>query len=612
MKLQTLAIAFLLVQLSAACSSAKTEPKPLIESTPAPISTQISRLPATFEGRSLAIREKVAAGDLEKLDAWWQRERIGEPHKYLLPVILARLSLSNRYTPEPSWKSWLTMNAAKPDPYHFRSIYDVRIFFLFRNQMPETITAAYRDMLNYPRIFKWSSTGTENHMFMQRMSGLALMDASGWPVGDPATPATIEAWLRAEINKFLTIGQGEFHSSTYYGFAISGLLNLYDFAETPELKQLAKAALDWYATNMALRLSWGTSGGAESRGFNRDTWNSDTSAIAWLWWGDSAESSKEIDENYARLAVPAALSSYRPPAELKAIARKEISLPFAAKMSHPAYYTYSASNRLWETFYATQDYSLGTLLIPQRTYQVKGTINAQYATYKLVIRDPKRLDNAIVSLAGTFHNPMATGASPGDQYIQEKGAVIYQLRLNDQDKAAKVPGRSHLVLPAKYGAAKRHKNWYIWRVENTWLCARPWGDNITLQNPVDERNKDYQALVATGNNTAWITDIVRVTDYPDLASLTAALDKTSIDDQNWNSKGELTYSSIAGDRISLIYDSNGGIGRGTINGKGRILKDWPVIESPVVNLGLNSGLLEVKTPQGNWKLRGTLSGPKWE
>ena len=265
---------------------------------------------------------------------------------------------------------------------------------------------------------------------------------------------------------------------------------------------------------------------------------------------------------------------------------------------------------MWETFYVTSDYSLGTLLEPQRSYQVKGTINAQYATYKLVVRDPKRKNNAVISLGGTFHTPMATGRSPGDQYVQERGAVIYQLRLNNQDKTAKVPPRSHLVLPTRYGQPQRHRDWYIWRIENTWLCARPWG-NISLQNPVSERDKDYQGLVAAGDNTAWITDVARVADYRDFTSLKTALDKTSIDDKNWNSKGEIAYTSLLGDRLVITYSPNGGIARANINGKERILKDLPVIESPYMQLGLNSGVLEVSTPKDNWRLRATLSGPKW-
>ncbi|MFB2938919.1 hypothetical protein ACE1B6_27005 [Aerosakkonemataceae cyanobacterium BLCC-F154] len=565
-----------------------------------------------FAERSLAIRQKIAAQNLDELDVWWRRENIGDPHKYLLPVILARLSLGEKYDRQHSWNILLNIDKDRSDIYHFRSIYDLPIFFYFRDKMPDNVKEYYRSMVESNRVKEWLETGTENHMMMQRLSGLALIDGSGWSNSDPATPASIEAWLRAEINKFLTIGQGEFHSSTYYGYSIGGLLNLYDFAKTPELKELAKAALDWYAANMAVRLSWGTAGGAESRGFDRGTWDETSlSAVAWMWWGDDVKVAERMRKNVTPLALLAGLSSYRPPAEFKALARKEIPLPFQLLASHPAYYSYHEDNQFWETFYITNDYSLSTLLIPGKSYQTKGTINAQYATYKLVVRDPKRENNAVISLGGTYHNLMGTGRSPGDRYLQKDGTVIYQLRLNEQDKKAGVPNRSHLVLPASFGQAKQYKSWYIWRIHEVWLCVRPWGE-ISLLSPISERYKDYQALVAKGDRTAWITDIARVSDYPDFQRLTAALDRSEIGDRQWESVGKLTYTSLAGNRLEMTYQPNEAISRAMINDQERILKNWSVLESPYLRQSLKSGILEMFLPGKTWRLRNTLTSPKWE
>jgi hypothetical protein len=208
---------------------------------------------------------------------------------------------------------------------------------------------------------------------------------------------------------------------------------------------------------------------------------------------------------------------------------------------------------------------------------------------------------------------MATGSSPGDQYVQERGAVIYQLRLNDQDLAAGVPARSHLVLPTRYGQPQWHGGWYIWRIDQTWLCARPWGETISAESPVSQKDKDYQALAANGIKTAWITDVARVADYPDLKSLTRALDKTQVDDRSWERLGQLAYTSLKGDRLIMTYEPNNGIGRASINGRERVLKNWPVLDSPYVQQELNSGILSVRVPnQNSWSLRTTLSGPQWK
>jgi hypothetical protein len=577
---------------------------------------------ANFHTKGLAIRRKIAAIDLAEKDAWWRKIKLGDPHKYLLPIILARLSLNSEsiYDAQKSWDVLLQLDQEKPDLYHFRSGVDVRIFFLFQDIMPPEVKQAYQNQLQSPRVLEWMEGGTENHMFLQRASGLALMNGSGLPVAYPATAATNEAWLRSEFNKFLTIGQGEFHSSVYYGYSIAGLLNLYDFSQDPELKKLAKGLLDWLATNMALRLSWGTSGGAESRGFDRNTWDSGLTAIAYLWWGDNQiDFIEKMNDSYARLGLNAALSSYRPPQHLKAIARKEIPLPFEAFASHPPYYSYSENDQLWETFYVTEDYSLGTLLEPGRVYQVTGTIRAQYATYKLVIRDPNQQQNVVISLGGTYHTPLATGRTPGDQYLQKKGTVIYQSILTPEDLKAGVPPVSRLVLPSGYGAPQRYRDWYIWQIHNVWLCARVWGDTVRWETLPDTKQPvptdstlSFEGLTATGNQTAWITDIARVAEYPTFEKLTQALDRTVVDDNAWMSQGKIDYQSLTRDDLTMTYDKNGAIATATINGQPRNLNDSPVIASPYVNAELRQGSLKVNHSQfRSWTLNATLNGPEW-
>jgi hypothetical protein len=556
-----------------------------------------------FQQRSLAIRQRVASEDLNSLDQWWRRIELGDPHKYLLPVILARLSLPEQYDPQTLWPFLRSLDQDRPDLYHFRAIHDIRLFFEFQDQLPPDLIKIYHQMLETPEVLEWMEQGTENHMYMQRISGLALMDGSGLPNAAPGVAATNEAWLRSELNKFLTVGQGEFHSSTYYGYAIAGLLNLYDYAKTPELRQLAQATLDWYAANMAVRLSWGTAGGAESRGFDRGTWDgSELSAVAWVWWGDDPETARRIPQRYAWVGVPAALSSYRPPAEMTALAKKTVQLPFLLKASHPSYYSYHQDNQFWETFYITEDYSLSTLLVPFRSYQVSGTINAQYATYKLVIRDPKGLENAVVSLGGTYHSPLTEGHSPGDQFLQEKGTVLYQLRLNEKDLNAGVPARSHLVLPSRYGEPQRYQDWYIWQIENTWLAARVWGEAINWKPQVSDRYSDYQVLAATGKNTAWITEVVSRQDAPNFNDLTRRLDATDVQDHLWNNLGILSYQSVAGERLELSYQANGSLGQATVNKQERVLGNWAVLESPYLKQEVSSGTLELIHPEGRLKI----------
>jgi hypothetical protein len=562
-----------------------------------------------FNSRRLYLLNQLANTNLHELNSWQQRNQISDPHKYLLPVILARLSQTQ--SPEATQELWQLLeklHQQQPNLYHFRSIFDIRIFFQARQILPPALLQIYQQMVEPPQVLSWLEQGTENHMFMQRLSGLALLDGSGWQSSYPAVAATNEAWLRAEIGKFLTIGQGEFNSSTYTGYSIAGLLNLYDFAKTPELKTLAKAGLDWLAANMALRYSWGTMGGAESRGYDRGTGDgSGLSAIAWLWWG--GVEAPEIPNNYARVALIPALSSYRPPSALAKLAQKEIPLPFLLHATHPAYYSYHQAQQFAETFYITPDYSLGTLLVPHPGYQTKGTINAQYATYKLVIRalspslssssapsspstfppssQPK---NPVITLGGTFHSPLATGASPGAQYLQSQGTVLYQLNLNASDLQAGVPPISHLVLPLEIAPPQRSGLWYVWRIEGVWLAARlvvpsspePHLD-VLVQQIKHTPQGSYQIWEAQGQKLVWITEVAALRDYPTWEDLTVALAQTEVDDR-LEEQGMISYRNLQRDLLTISAQQQDNF------------TDWQVISSPYINETLRRGVLSIDIP----------------
>lgn len=531
----------------------------------------------TFQERSLIVRNFFASLDIESSDIWWKKKKIKDPHKYLLPIVLSQLSLQNELNPQKInekrlWEILLELDKYRPIPYHFRSYLDIRIFLLFKNRMPKNLLKMYKSQLHKPKVLSWLNPGTENHMFMQRSSGLSLMDSVGLSSEYLAIKSTIEAWLLSERNKISTIGQGEFHSSTYYGYSIGGLLNLFDFAKNPELKKLAKEILDFYALNMALRLSWGTAGGAESRGYDRNTWNSGLTAVAWIWWGDNIQLPNNISKSSIRLALAPALSSYRPPKYLKSIALKKIKLPLTFSTTHPDYYSYFKGKKFFETFYVTENYSLGTLLNTSRNYKTKGTINKQYATYKLVIKNKPQ--NDVITLGGVYHGNQATGRSPGDQYVQEKGTVIYQLILNKKDLEMGVPPKSNLVLPIKYGEPFKYKSWYIWRTPQNWFCARPFGSKITYKKSVNYKNKKYQILTAHGNKNAWITDIANIVDYPNIETLQISLNKTNINDKLWNKQGTINYNSLFKDNIKMTYKENKTLPNIIINGKGKNIKNW--------------------------------------
>ncbi|GIV33185.1 MAG: hypothetical protein KatS3mg031_0720 [Chitinophagales bacterium] len=78
---------------------------------------------------------------------------------------------------------------------------------------------------------------SENHMIMWMSSHWLLHERYGWPM-DSSLSSRLRHYLRLKIH----YGFYEFFSSTYAPYTLSGLLNLTDFAQDTEVKNLATQA----------------------------------------------------------------------------------------------------------------------------------------------------------------------------------------------------------------------------------------------------------------------------------------------------------------------------------------------------------------------------------
>jgi hypothetical protein len=306
-----------------------------------------------FRARADQILSARADEDGRELIDWARRIKLGDPHKYLFPVILAK---AWRDPKDPvAWDMArflrdVDQEKAKGDRglYHFAAIGLTRLQFGFEKELPEDLRAWYAENAG-GNLGKFRAGGTENHGMMSRTSGYVFAERFQKERGGPPESdhlAYFRAFLEREGRKLYTIGMGEWDSSTYVAFSLAGWMNVYDFAQDPEARALAKAALDWYASMMALKQFHGVHAGCEARGFANRPVDTQTDIISWLWWGTAPEGFKPdlVSNKGGRYAVIAALSGYRPPAELTALARKEVALPFQARMSKPSYYGYSEDN----------------------------------------------------------------------------------------------------------------------------------------------------------------------------------------------------------------------------------------------------------------------------
>jgi hypothetical protein len=127
-----------------------------------------------------------------------------------------------------------------------------------------------------------------------------------------------------------------------------------------------------------------------------------------------------------------------------------------------------------------------------------------------------------------------------------------------------------------------------------------------------EEAEDYLALVAQGQQTAWITEVLARSEYGSLAEVEAALAQTEVNDETLETEGRLMYTSVEGDRLELIDDPSRRAGIARINGREQSRSETPVLESPYVNQSLWSGRLRVDDPQlGTWELQLKPGRPRW-
>lgn len=172
--------------------------------------------------------------------------------------------------------------------------------------------------------------------------------------GNEATRLIYKARLTRYVNTLLDIGMGEWDSPIYHGHTTAAYLNLYDFAQDPEVKALAQTALDWLFRNAALKYWRGTWTGPSKRSGGEGA-----AAFFWLYFGDGPPPAK-VEKDW----IHALTSDYRPPADIVAMAQRRFPRPTELRRTHPHYENWLPGQygpAFWETLYFGHSFQLGTL-----------------------------------------------------------------------------------------------------------------------------------------------------------------------------------------------------------------------------------------------------------
>ena len=310
----------------------------------------------------------------------------------------------------------------------------------------------------------------------------AMRDTSAYlmaeETGNEATRELYKNRIADRVRSLYHIGQGEWDSEVYLGHTITSYLNLYDFAQDPEVKAIAKSALDWFTITGALKYWRGGFGGPSKRDYSggKCTWCSDASRTLGFYFGDSPTKGKKSDTDLVHVIN----SSYRPPMAAVKLARKQFPKPMEMLNSKPEYENWKPGKSdqpgFHETLYFGHTFQLGTL--------AKGS-GGDWNGFTLMAYNSRIGVDYFIAASGT--SPKISTSSQGNNAVgQYQNLVMW---LNDQ------PAPFQFFFPQSAQVEIIGGKLFI-KLEKTWLAISPINLEFgTTQNL--ERYPDSQILIAT-------------------------------------------------------------------------------------------------------------------
>lgn len=351
---------------------------------------------------------------------------IGDPEKYYWPKTLARFykygihdTLSNK---------WVAKFAPR-SPFHFTLVGMARIMM----QYPAAPAVKKHKKTIINNVLKrtdshnfFTAEGTENHINMARTSGYLYLQEhlKMHPEDQQAAMKmdSLENWIAYWSHKIYQVGTGEWNSSTYEVYNLLGWLNLFDFADKPSVRAMAKAVVDYYVAELALHNFHNAVGGSEMRGDLGPEVNASYTFCYLLFSNDTSLVFNKPGQQHIQ-SLHLASTNYRPAKALIDLGRK-------SELQKPAWFAHSKPSYMFETpsfvkqwYYVHNHFTLGAAVSPYGGYSGS---TSQIVSWKLISTSSQ---NRIFSLSGNGPQSGAYRAKSRDPYTQfyQHKNVLFQL-----------------------------------------------------------------------------------------------------------------------------------------------------------------------------------------
>jgi hypothetical protein len=427
--------------------------------------------------------------------------------------------------------------------------------------------------------------------------------------GNRMTAELYKERLRAYVTALYQTGMGEWDSANYLSHGLTAYLQLYDFAQDPEVKLLAKAHLDWTCTAAAVKYYRGAWAGPNLRDYGNIGPHDGASGEFWHYFGDWPQPAAKPYRDFVHLAT----SAYRPPAAVVALARKEFPRPVEVLASKPSYDGWTKPGgetvpTYHETTWFGHHTQVGTL--PQGHLDPPGmNLNG----FRLLAENPRRgVDTLIPFTSLEFNHSHASATNGGDRLAQRNGAVVW---LNARPRTSfyfflpknapitDAPGVTFIQLPQTWLALH-------------WIDARPRGHDAAATAKVCGGKKPFpedqvwRAEAGDGPG-GFAMEVGEPETYGDFAAFRKAVLAKPRLDLSRLAQGEAHFQATDGTRVGVKLTTDASL---VVFRDGRI-HDWQTHAdlwagsgSPV-SLGWKQGILRVQA--GGYTFEGKLSGGRY-
>ncbi len=307
---------------------------------------------------------------------------------------------------------------------------------------------------------RWVDGRNTDNLRAMRETSVYLMAEE---TGNEQTRLLYKQKIKRYVWALYNIGMGEWDSQVYHGHTFTPYLNLYDFAKDPQVKQLAKKALDWLSTAAAIKYYHGAWGGPVKRDYGDANlvFGGLAAKTFWLYFGDNSfkDTEPELDSLYL------ITSSYRPPLAVVDLARKQFNKPVEIIASKPLYENWKPGNDqqpgYWETQYFGNTYQMGSL--------VSAFPDGDVAPFKLMANNTQRGVDYFV--AATGDNWFKPSKNQSEEIGQYRNLLIWLKSTSSEDFVFQLPKSAKVEIEDNI--------WFI-ELEKTWLAIY----TINLSLPV--------------------------------------------------------------------------------------------------------------------------------